>query len=54
MQTVVLLVETSPTPALREANARGLRDADEDTVDALRAIYADLEDCREGIGARAR
>lgn len=38
------------TGRLLEANARGLWEADESTIEALHAIYADLEDQLEGVG----
>jgi magnesium chelatase subunit H len=34
---------------LLEANNRGFWDADEATLDALRQVYADLEDRLEGV-----
>jgi magnesium chelatase subunit H len=37
------------TRRLLEANARGFWDADENTLQALQAIYADLEDRLEGV-----
>jgi magnesium chelatase subunit H len=37
---------------LLEANSRGFWQADEATLEALRAIYDDLEDRLEGVGAR--
>jgi magnesium chelatase subunit H len=41
---------SSMTRRLLEANARGFWQADEATLEALRAVYDDLEDQLEGVG----